>query len=217
MVTYYQGHTIRITHEVIEVWWPDHQRFAIADLKEVYVCRGDADPAAIRSIGVAAMAVVVFAGTWPALHSVPAVLIGVLVALIAVGYGSMAFRRYPTPLELHATYHGDEVRLQSIQDGLNGLVGFRRKLVRLTLGIGGNYQLAERLCGGRQRIQSFSRWRLGARERADAREQVVEGLTVPGPGRRQLFHGGAVARQQRNERREMVARLDDFSAVLVPR
>jgi hypothetical protein len=129
MVTYYQGHTIRITHEVIEVWWPDYRRFAIADLHEVYVCRGDADPAAIRSIGAACVAVVVFVGSWSVLHSIGALVVGVLLSAAAVAYGSSAFRLYPTPFELRATYRGDHVRIWYTRDALTfGQV--KRALVR---------------------------------------------------------------------------------------
>jgi len=129
MVTYYQGHTIRVTHETIDVWWPDHRQFAIADLKEVHACRGDADPGAIRSMGAAALTVVVFGGSWSVLHSVGLLVIGVLLAAIAFGHGSATFRLYPTPLELHATYHGEEVRLWYTRDArMFGQV--RRALVR---------------------------------------------------------------------------------------
>jgi len=69
-------------------------------------------------MGAAAIAVVVFVGSWSVMHSIPAVVIGALLTLIAVGYGSAAFRLYPTPLELHATYRGDDVRLWYTRDAL---------------------------------------------------------------------------------------------------
>jgi hypothetical protein len=116
--SYYQGRTIQITNDMVEIWWPDHQRFALADIDDVSMCRGPADPAAVRSIGAAGMAVLVFVGSWAFLHSPGAIAIGVVIAVAAIAHGSSTFQLYPPPFELHALYQGRPVCLWYTRDAL---------------------------------------------------------------------------------------------------
>src|SRR5262245_9998523 len=39
-VTFYEGHTVVITHDAVEVWWPTHRRYRVDEIRGAYVSRG---------------------------------------------------------------------------------------------------------------------------------------------------------------------------------
>jgi Family of unknown function (DUF6232) len=129
MVVFYRGHTLLITNDVVEVWWPKYQRFSIKDLSEVYVFRDVADPVVARGIGASAVMFVATAATWQFLQSMAVLLVGALVVLAPGVVGAACIRTRRRPWELRATYHGVDVQLYSSRDSLTfGQV--KRALVR---------------------------------------------------------------------------------------
>jgi Family of unknown function (DUF6232) len=129
MVVFYRGHTLVITNDVVEVWWPKYQRFAVKDLSEVYVFRDVADPVVARGIGASAVMVVATAASWQFLPSMVVLLIGALTVLAPGVVGAACIRTRRRPWELRATYHGVDVQLYSSRDSLTfGQV--KRALVR---------------------------------------------------------------------------------------
>lgn len=129
MVVFYRGHTLLITNDVVEVWWPRYQRFSVKDLSELYVFRDVADPVVARGIGASAVMFVATAASWQFMQSVAVVLIGVLVVLAPGVVGAACIRTRRRPWELRATHRGFDVQLYSSRDSLTfGQV--KRALVR---------------------------------------------------------------------------------------
>ena len=129
MVVFYRGHTLLITNEVVEVWWPTYQRFSVKDLAEVYVFRDVADPVVARGIGASAVMFVATAATWQFMQSMAVVLIGVLVVLAPGVVGAACIRTRRRSWELRATHRGVDVQLYSSRDALTfGQV--KRALIR---------------------------------------------------------------------------------------
>ncbi|HEY7174845.1 MAG TPA: DUF6232 family protein [Micromonosporaceae bacterium] len=129
MAMFYRGHTLSITSDVMEVWWPRYQRFSIEDLREVYVFRDVANPVVVRGIGASAAMLVATAVSWQFLRSPAILLIGVLVVLAPTVIGGACMRSQRPPWELRALYNGKDVQLFSSRDSLTfGQV--KRALVR---------------------------------------------------------------------------------------
>lgn len=129
MVVFYRGHTLLITNDVVEVWWPRYQRFSVKDLSEVYVFRDVADPVVARGIGASAVMFIATAASWQFMQSLAVVLIGVLVVLAPGVVGAACIRTRRRPWELRATHRGVDVQLYSSRDSLTfGQV--KRALVR---------------------------------------------------------------------------------------
>jgi ABC-type transport system involved in cytochrome bd biosynthesis fused ATPase/permease subunit len=129
MVVFYRGHTLLITNDVVEVWWPKYQRFSIKDLSELYVFRDVADPVVARGIGASAVMFVATAASWQFMQSMAVLLIGALVVLAPGVVGAACIRTRRRPWELRATYRGVDVQLFSSRDSLTfGQV--KRALVR---------------------------------------------------------------------------------------
>jgi hypothetical protein len=129
MVTYYRGHTVVITHEVVEVWCPDYQRFPIGDLHDVYVCRGNLDPVAVRGLGATVLPILAITAGWQYLDPAIAILTGALLSVATLIAVAAWFERHPPPWELYVNFRGDEIRLFASGDQrVFGQV--RRALVR---------------------------------------------------------------------------------------
>lgn len=118
MVVFFRGHTLLITSDVVEVWWPRYERFSIKDLSELYVFRDVADPVIARGIGASAAMFVATAASWQFLPSVAVLLIGALAVLAPGVVGAACIRTRRRPWELRATYHGVDVQLYSSRDPL---------------------------------------------------------------------------------------------------
>jgi len=116
MAEFYRGHTLSITSDVMEVWWPRHQRFSIEDLRDVYVFRDVASPVVVRGIGASAVMLVATAVSWQLLRSPAVALIGVLVVLAPAVIGGACIRTRRPPWELRALYQGRDVQLFSSRD-----------------------------------------------------------------------------------------------------
>jgi len=116
MITYYQGRTALITHEVFEVRWPEQQRFSIEDLYDVDVIRGTVDPLAIGSAVAASVLLVVVAASWQFLHSPIAWLAAVIVVAAPGLFGGACAHMRPPVWQLRATYRGTPVLLYGTSD-----------------------------------------------------------------------------------------------------
>jgi hypothetical protein len=116
MVTYYQGRTVLVTHDVFETRWPIQLSFRIEDLYDVHVTRGGGrSRQTARSFAVPGFLVFVLIAGWPLLHGAPALRAILLVAATFALF--IAFYRRGRPLwELRATYLGDPVELFSSTD-----------------------------------------------------------------------------------------------------
>ncbi len=129
MAVFYRGHTLLITNDVVEVWWPSYQRFSVPELHGVYVFRDVTDPVVVRGIGASALMLVATGATWHFVPSPVVALIGVLVVLAPLLAGSACLRTRRPPWELRAMYRGVDVQLYSSRDALTfGQV--KRALVR---------------------------------------------------------------------------------------
>ena len=129
MVVYYRGPTALITERILEVWCPDRQRFAVADLYDVHVVRGGADPLAVRAARIAAAAAVLVASLWPLLRAPAAFAVAGSVVSASGGVAVVCWRLARPDLELRATYRGYQVQLFRTRDAQQfGQV--RRALVR---------------------------------------------------------------------------------------
>jgi hypothetical protein len=111
MVIYYRGPTVRITHEVFEVWSPQRQRYPIAELRNVYVVRGRPDPLALASGGATAVVLAAVAGSWPFLHSPGAWLVAAALVAVPATLGGACWRINPPDWALRATYRSYQVEL----------------------------------------------------------------------------------------------------------
>lgn len=106
MRTYYRGPDAVVTSDVF-VWRTTPARvFAIRDLSEVVIARGDAGRYGPSSTHVAGGSLVLVAATWPMWNTPGLKVIGVL-ALALPGFVAAArWRLRPRCWELHATYRG---------------------------------------------------------------------------------------------------------------
>jgi len=129
MAVFYQGHTLAITSDAVEVWSPLYRRFSIRDLREIYVFRGVASPVIVRGIGASAVTLVATAVSWQFLQSMAVLLVGGLVVLATSMVATTWMRTSRPPWELRALYRGEDVQLYSTPDALTfGQV--KRALVR---------------------------------------------------------------------------------------
>jgi Family of unknown function (DUF6232) len=129
MAVFYRGHTLLITNDVVEMWWPSYQRFRVNELHGLYVFRDVADPVVVRGIGASAVMLAATAATWQFVHSPLVLLVGALVVLAPVVAGGACMRTRRPPWELRAMYQGVDVQLYSSRDALTfGQV--KRALVR---------------------------------------------------------------------------------------
>jgi len=129
MAEFYRGHTLSITSDAMEMWWPRHERFSIEDLRDVYVFRDVASSVVVRGIGASAVMLVATAVSWQLLRSPAVALIGVLVVLAPAVIGGACMRTQRPPWELRAVYQGRDVHLFSSRDQITfGQV--KRALVR---------------------------------------------------------------------------------------
>jgi hypothetical protein len=111
MVTYYRGPTVRVTHEVFEVWSPRPQRYAIADLRDVHVVRGRPDPLALASAAATGVVLAGVAASWPFLHSAGAWLVATALIAVPAAMGGACWRINPPEWALRATYRSYQVEL----------------------------------------------------------------------------------------------------------
>lgn len=118
IVTYYQGHTVMITHEAVEVWWPTHRRYAVGDLHGAYVSRGPSAPAPVRSMALAALAFGAVAAALPFVTPIPVWAIGIFAVLALAGIGGIGLRPSPVSWELRAIHAGSDVCLYQSTDTL---------------------------------------------------------------------------------------------------
>jgi hypothetical protein len=116
MVTYYEGQQALVTDRVFAAWSPGYQRFAIADLTDVWIVRGGADPFAVGSTCMGGGALVVAAAGWPLFDMQTTWLAVFAAAAVPMIAGAVRWRRAPRPYELWAWYRGHQVRLFSCSD-----------------------------------------------------------------------------------------------------
>lgn len=129
MAVFYRGPTLLITSHVVEVWSPQYQQFAVADLCEVYAYRDVADPVVFRGVGVSTVILVAAVATWQLVPSIAWLLVGILVVLTPGVAGAACLRTRRPAWELRASHRGVDVQLFSTRDALTfGQV--KRALVR---------------------------------------------------------------------------------------
>lgn len=131
MTIFYQGPCAQVTHEVFEARCPDYRRFAIREIRHLYLARragGSArsDRAQLRagSAGIAGATAVAAAISWPALDAAsmpPAATGGIAATLILVAASSLVFaacvRVQPVRVhELWAIYQGRMICLFDTTD-----------------------------------------------------------------------------------------------------
>jgi hypothetical protein len=116
MIEYYRSDVALITNEVLELWCPDRQRFAIRDLHDVRVVRAGPDPLVIVSavlVGTLAVGVAICS---PFLHTPAAWFAAIGVVVIPGVLGGVCWRLYPPQWELIARYQTLQVRLFATRD-----------------------------------------------------------------------------------------------------
>ena len=116
MVVYYRGPTALITDRVLEVWSPHRQRFAIADLYDVHVVRGGADPLAVGPARITAGVAVLIAASWPLLRTPVAWLVAIAFLAASGIVALVCWRLARCEWELRATYQGYQVQLYRSRD-----------------------------------------------------------------------------------------------------
>jgi hypothetical protein len=135
MVTYYEGHTVVITHEAVEVWWPTHRRYAVAALHGAYVSRGATAPAPVRTVGIVAVLFAMVAAALPFLSSIPVPVIGAATVVGLAVIFIVGLRSRPASWELRAIHEGNDICIYQSTDTLVfGQV--KRALVRAMEGHG---------------------------------------------------------------------------------
>jgi len=135
MVTYYQGHTVVITHEAVEVWWPTHRRYAVRALHGAYVSRGASAPAPVRTTGAVALLFAAVAAALPFLTPIPVPVIGAVTVVGLAVIGIVGLRSRPASWELRAIHEGIDICIYQSTDVLVfGQV--KRALVRALEGHG---------------------------------------------------------------------------------
>ena len=116
VVVYYRGPTALITDRVLEVWCPDRQRFAIAELRDVHVVQGGADPLAVGPARITAVVAVLVAASWPLLRTPLAWVVAIgflsISGIVALVCARFARREW----ELRASYLGYDVQLFRTRD-----------------------------------------------------------------------------------------------------
>jgi hypothetical protein len=129
MVTYYRGPSALITHQAFEVWCPYRQRFAIAELYDVHVVRGGADPLAVGTSRVAGVSALVAAAGWPFLHTTTSWLVALAFVAVPGVFSGACWRLNRPEWELRATYRSYQVQLFCSRD-LRTFGQVRRALTR---------------------------------------------------------------------------------------
>jgi uncharacterized protein DUF6232 len=118
IVTYYQGHALMITHEVVEVWWPTHRRYAVGALHGPYVSRGPSAPAPVRTVSIVALAFGAVAAMLPIVTPIPVWAVGVFAVVALAGIGGIGLRPAPVSWELRAIHAGSDICLYQSTDTL---------------------------------------------------------------------------------------------------
>jgi hypothetical protein len=116
MTEYYRSDVALITHEVLEIWIPQYQRFAIRDLHDVRVVRAGPDPLVIISAVLTGTLAVGVAVCSPFLHTPAAWSAAIAVVAIPGVLGGACWRLYPPQWELVATYRTLRVRIFATRD-----------------------------------------------------------------------------------------------------
>ena len=118
IVTYYQGHTLVITHETVETWWPTHRRYAVVDLRGAYVSRGPSAPVPVRSVALVALAIGAVAAALPFITPIPVWAVGIFAVVALAGVGGIGLRPAPVSWELRAVHEGNDICLYQSTDTL---------------------------------------------------------------------------------------------------
>ena len=114
--TYYRGPDALVTDRLF-VWHTTPAKgFAVRDLRNVGLVRGDADPLRPYTLHVAAAALVLVAATWTMLDTPAAYVLGFLAVAVPGGFTAASMRSRPRRWELRANYRGLEVVLYASSD-----------------------------------------------------------------------------------------------------
>lgn len=117
-VTFYEGHTVVITQDVVEVWWPTHRRFRVEDIRGAYVSRGASAPARVRTVGTVALLFGAFAAVLPFVTPVPVWAVVGLTVVVLAGIGGIGLRPTPVSWELRAIHGGSDICIYQSTDTL---------------------------------------------------------------------------------------------------
>lgn len=117
-VTFYEGHTVVITQDVVEVWWPTHQRFRVEEVRGAYVTRGASAPAPVRTVGTVALLFGACAAALPFVTPVPVWAVVGLAVVVLAGIGGIGLRPAPPSWELRANHGGIDICIYQSTDTL---------------------------------------------------------------------------------------------------
>jgi transcriptional regulator with XRE-family HTH domain len=114
--TYYRGPDALVTDKLF-VWRTTPAKgFAVRELRNVGLVRGDADPLRPYTAHVAAAALVLVAATWTLLNTPAAWVLGFLAVALPGSFAAFTMRSRPRRWELRANYRGLEVVLYASSD-----------------------------------------------------------------------------------------------------
>jgi hypothetical protein len=114
--TYYSGPDALVTDRLFVWRMPPAKGFAVRELRNVGLVRGDADPLRPYTAHVAAAALVLVAATWTMLDTPAAYVLGFLAVAVPGTFTAFTMRSRPRRWEMRANYRGLEVVLYASSD-----------------------------------------------------------------------------------------------------
>jgi Family of unknown function (DUF6232) len=142
--TYYSGPDAVVTDRLF-VWRTTPAKgFAVRELRNVGLVRGDTDRLRPYTIHVAAGVLVLLAATWTMLDTPAAYVLGFLAVAVPGGFAAGTLRSRPRRWELRANYRGLEVVLYASSDVrvFNQVARALRRAVEDSRPATGDYHLA---------------------------------------------------------------------------
>jgi len=114
--TYYRGPDAVVTDKLFVWRTPPAREFAVRELRNVGLVRGEADSLRPYTVHVAAGALILVAATWTLLDTPAAYVLGFLAVAVPGGFTALTMRSRRRWWELRANYRGQEVVLYSSPD-----------------------------------------------------------------------------------------------------
>ena len=114
--TYYHGPDALVTDRLFLWYSTPPKGFAVRELRNVGLVRGDADPLRPYTLHVAAATLVLAAAAWTMLDTPAAYVLGLLAVAVPAGFTAVTMRSRPRRWELRANYRGLEVVLYASSD-----------------------------------------------------------------------------------------------------
>jgi hypothetical protein len=142
--TYYSGPEALVTDRLF-VWRTTPAKgFAVRELRNVGLVRGEADRLRPFTVHVAAGALILAAATWAMLDTPAAYVLGFLAVAVPGSFAAFTLRSRPRRWELRANYRGHEVVLYASSDErvFNQVARALRRSVEAARPPAGEYRLA---------------------------------------------------------------------------